>query len=71
MKTYTVRDIGAIIRNRRKELGLSQKQLAEACGRGTRFISDVENGKATVEAGKLLELLAILGFDILVERRSA
>lgn len=71
MKIYTVKDLGLIIRERRKELGLSQKQLADACGRGTRFISEVENGKTTAEAGKLLELLTILGFDVNIERRGA
>jgi len=57
-------DIGALVRARRKALGYSQARLADLCGTGTRFISDLENGKATIELGKALTVLSALGIDM-------
>lgn len=53
-----------MIRDRRKELGYSQSRLADLCGTGTRFISDLENGKDTIELGKALTVASALGLDI-------
>ncbi|PKL10090.1 MAG: transcriptional regulator [Spirochaetae bacterium HGW-Spirochaetae-7] len=64
---YTIRethDIGKVVRARRKALGYSQARVADLCGTGTRFISDLENGKATIELGKALSVLSALGVDI-------
>ncbi|MEM7541954.1 MAG: type II toxin-antitoxin system Y4mF family antitoxin [Pseudomonadota bacterium] len=56
--------IGRKIRQRRRESGLKQAELAALADVGTRFLSDLENGKATVELGKTLLVLAALGFKI-------
>ncbi|GHU13522.1 hypothetical protein FACS189449_08970 [Alphaproteobacteria bacterium] len=45
----TVKDLGIIIRNRRKEMKLSQVELAGLCGVGNRFIVDLEAGKPTIQ----------------------
>jgi y4mF family transcriptional regulator len=58
-----------IVRERRKELNYTQAFLAEFTGLSVTFISDVERGKTTAEIGKVIQLLHILGMDILVERR--
>lgn len=57
-------DVGILVRARRKVLGYSQARVADLCGTGTRFISDLENGKATIELGKALTVLSVLGVDI-------
>lgn len=49
---------------RRKVLGMSQGELALVSGTGVRFISDLENGKATCELGKALDVLANLGIEL-------
>jgi len=64
-------DIGRVIRTRRKALGYSQSRLADLCGTGIRFISDLENGKATIELGKALSVLSALGIDIEAKIRGA
>jgi len=64
-------DIGALVRTRRKALGYSQARLANLCGTGTRFISDLENGKATIELGKALTVLSALGIDMAASIRGA
>ena len=69
MKIIDSKSIGQAIRERRKELNYTQAYLADLTGLSVSFISDVERGKRTAEIGKVIELLHILGMDILVERR--
>lgn len=60
----TVQNVGSLIRDRRKALGYTQARVANLCGTGTRFISDLENGKPSIELGKTLIVLAALGVDV-------
>jgi y4mF family transcriptional regulator len=69
MKIIDSKSLGMIVRERRKELNYTQAFLAEFTGLSVTFISDVERGKTTAEIGKVIQLLHILGMDILVERR--
>jgi len=62
-------DLGERIRERRKALGYAQARVASLCGTGTRFISDLENGKETVELGKALAVALALGIDVKAEYR--
>ena len=70
MRVRSVKDVGAAVRARRKELGLTQRELAEACGCGTRFLSELENGKPSIELGKALRVLGVLGLDIDIDGKS-
>ena len=60
----TTREIGSIIQKNRKSQGLTQPQLAMACGTGIRFIVDIEAGKETCQIGKALMVLQMLGIGI-------
>ncbi len=51
---------------RRKQLRVTQKELAMACGTGLRFIVDLEKGKPTCQTGKTLQVLQILGLALQV-----
>ncbi|KFO66436.1 XRE family transcriptional regulator [Smithella sp. SCADC] len=68
-KVITAVDIGAVIRKKRKDDGLTLADAAALCGVGYRFMSDVENGKATVQMGKVLQVLNALGLDFYIESR--
>lgn len=69
MVVYEVKDIGKALRIARKAQGLTQRDLADACRCGTRFISDLENGKQTIEMGLAIRVLNTVGLDLcLVER---
>ena len=57
----TPQQIGKLIRDTRKKLGVTQKDLALTSGTGIRFIIDLEKGKATCELGKALGILHTLG----------
>ena len=68
-KAATAADIGAAIRKKRKEDGLTLADAAALCDVGYRFLSDLENGKATVQMGKVLQVLTALGLDLYVASR--
>ena len=69
MKITNSESLGKAIRERRKELNYTQSYLAEFTGLSVTFISDVERGKKTAEIEKVIQLLNILGMDILLEIR--
>lgn len=54
-------DVGRLVRETRKRQGLTQTDLAVASGTGVRFVVDVEKGKETVQLGKALRVLKMLG----------
>ena len=62
--TYSAATIGNLIRETRKRLRVTQKQLALTSGTGLRFIIDVEKGKETCEIGKVLTVLQTLGIKL-------
>jgi len=61
---YTATEIGALIRETRKRLGVTQKGLALTAGTGLRFVIDLEKGKETCELGKSLRILQTLGITM-------
>ncbi len=63
-RSSSVSFIGEEIRSARKEQGLTQEELAKISGTGTRFISDLENGKESINLGKLLLVAAALGLGL-------
>ncbi len=60
----TVQEIGQMIRESRKRLGVTQKDLALTSGTGLRFVIDLEKGKETCQIGKVLTVLHTLGIGI-------
>jgi HTH-type transcriptional regulator / antitoxin HipB len=54
------------VRSRRKALGLRQAELADLAGCSERFVHTVENGKASLRLDKLLDVLKVLGLDLVV-----
>lgn len=69
MLITTVAEIGNLIREERVRQGLTQADLAGISGVGITFISQLENGKTTVEMGRVLNVLTMLGIDLIAERR--
>lgn len=64
---------GALIRERRKAIGMKQDELALATGVGRRFIIDLEGGKPSCELGRALVVAAGVGLrimDLLAEGRT-
>ena len=63
-KVRSTVDIGKAVRKKRKEDGLTLAEAAALCGVGYRFLSNLENGKATAELGKTLQVLFGLGLEV-------
>ena len=61
MNIKNTEQLGRAIRTRRKQLKVTQKDLAMTCGTGLRFIIDLEKGKSTCQIGKTLDVLQALG----------
>lgn len=68
-RVKSTKELGELLRKKRKDQGLTQAQVAEHCGISPRFVSEVERGKATAEVGKVLYLLETLGIDLIVDSR--
>ena len=58
------RTLGEAIRQQRRRLKVTQKDLAMASGSGLRFIVDLEKGKPTCQMGKALEIVRVLGMKL-------
>lgn len=62
--SLTTEEIGHLARKVRKDMGVTQTDLALTSGTGVRFVSDLENGKSTCQIGKVLTVLHTLGIKI-------
>lgn len=64
MKIITAKDLGSIIKQKRKADGLTLEEAAAVCGVSYAFFSALENGKETVRLNKVLQVLACLGIEL-------
>lgn len=64
-------ELGAVIREQRKRLALKQLDLAGLGNTGNRFIVDLESGKPTVQLQKVLDLMDLLGLQVVVRAKAA
>lgn len=65
----SLRQAGAVLRARRSERQISQKQLGERTGTAQSTISDIENGVVSVSLDVYLRLLEALGAELSVTDR--
>ena len=66
MANNKIAELGMIIRQTRKQQGLTQEQLAASTGIGVRFIRELEYGKKSCHIGKALTVVAMLGIDVVI-----
>lgn len=62
--------IGIIIKERRKELGINQQELADLAGVGINSLVAIERGKGNPSLKTLLRILDVLGLEIKLARVS-
>lgn len=70
-KVSTVTQLGQLVRNARKEQGLTQADISGLANIGNRFIVDLEKGKPTIQMQKALDVLALLGLELVVRQKGA
>ena len=64
MQIRTPLDLGLVIRDRRRKLGLSQAGLARKVGVGRQWVVAIERGKSRAELGLVLRTFSALGLSI-------
>ncbi len=60
----TVQELITLVKEKRKQLGLTQQQLAEKAGVGLRFLRELEQGKNTLRIDKVNQLLKLFGYEM-------
>lgn len=56
--------IATFIKDKRKQLKLTQPELAERAGVGLRFVRELEQGKQTVQLDKVNQVLDLFGSEL-------
>ncbi len=56
--------LATFLRNKRKEVGLTQVELSNITGTGLRFIRDWEQGKPNLMTDKVNQVLAFFGHQL-------
>ena len=59
-----MKELGALVAKVRKAQGISQLELSQAADVGRRFVVELESGKETLQAGKMLKVVSMLGIGI-------
>lgn len=61
--------IAEFIKQKRKEVGLTQEDFAIRSGLGLRFVRELEQGKETVRMDKVNQALAMFGMEVVPGRK--
>jgi HTH-type transcriptional regulator/antitoxin HipB len=69
LEVSDLKAIGALLRKKRKQMKLTQTEAAGLCNVGTRFISELENGKPTMHFDKAVKVLNRFGFTFGIRER--
>lgn len=56
--------IADFVKEKRKQLNLTQPELAERAGVGLRFVRELEQGKQSVRLDKVNQVLALFGSEV-------
>lgn len=68
-RVLKVSDLAPLIRKARKGMKMNQQAFADAAGVGRRFLSELENGKSSLEFDKVLACALAAGIDITAKPR--
>lgn len=63
-------DLGVLVRERRRLLALKQLDVAGLGNTGNRFIIELERGKPTVQLQKAMDVLDLLGLEVVVRPKT-
>lgn len=66
---HELETLGRAIRRRRRQLKLTQVELAGLCGVGVRFVSELESGKPGLEFGRAVHVMQQLGLELELRSR--
>ncbi len=69
MAIRSVEHLGTLIQGVRKEQGLTQLDISGLAHTGNRYIVDLEKGKPTIQMQKAIDVLELLGLELIVRKR--
>ena len=64
-------ELSAAVRKQRKRLALKQLDIAGLGNTGNRFIVELESGKPTVQLQKVLDVIDLLGLEVVMRPKAA
>lgn len=67
---HSAAGLGELVRERRHALALKQTDVAGLGSTGNRFIVELERGKPTVQLQKVLDVLSLLGLEVVVRPKA-
>ncbi len=67
----STQELGQLLRQVRKSSAIKQATISGLANWGGRFIGDVENGKPTVRAQMLFDLIGWLGLEIVIRKKGS
>jgi len=56
--------LSRFVKGKRKDLGLTQKELADKAGVGLRFVRELERDKPSLQMDKVNQVLVLFGFEL-------
>jgi len=56
--------LDCFVKQKRKTLGLTQKEMALKAGVGLRFLRELERGKETLQMNKVNQVLYLFGYEL-------
>lgn len=68
---HTTQELGEFIRQYRTSQKILQADMAGLANTGNRFIVDLEKGKPTLQLQKVLDVLDLIGLEVIVRRKGA
>nr|WP_288747553.1 helix-turn-helix transcriptional regulator [uncultured Phocaeicola sp.] len=67
MRESTLSEFAEILRNRRKELNLTQEELAEKVGKKRAYIARIEKGETYMQLSSFISISQALGIKLKTE----
>ena len=58
-------ELSKLIKEKRKETGISQQELSAKSGLGLRLIREIEQGKTSMRVDKVNQLLNLFGMELI------
>lgn len=71
IKIKSTIDLGQLVRECRVAQKMTQADILGLANTGNRFIVELENGKPTVQFQKVLDILDVLGLELVIQKKGS
>lgn len=67
----TSEDLGKLVRKFRQSQKMTQMDILGLANTGNRFIVELEQGKPTLQLQKVLDVLDLLGLEVIIQKKGS